>query len=140
MLELGGRNSEWRIAELPAVEADHNLLRQVYANLIGNAVKFTRKKEQAVIEIGTEVDHAHEELICFVKDNGAGFNNKYLDELFGVFQRLHSAKQFEGTGIGLANVRTIIERHDGRVWADGELKKGETFYFTLPLGKVKKEA
>jgi PAS domain S-box-containing protein len=133
--DLVDRNVEWKIAELPVVPGDHNLLRQIYANLIGNAVKFTKNRDPAVIEIGATPVDAHGRITLYVTDNGAGFNNKYLDKLFGVFQRLHSAKQFEGTGIGLANVRTIVERHGGRVWASGEVDQGATFSFSLPAKK-----
>jgi len=136
--DLEGRKIEWIITGLPNVKGDRNLLRQVYANLIGNAVKFTRERDPAVIEIGA-LPHADGENgnTLFVKDNGAGFNEKYMDKLFGVFQRLHSTKQFEGTGIGLANVKTIIERHEGRVWAKGEEGKGAAFYFTMPTKQAK---
>lgn len=137
-LDLEGRNIEWIVTDLPTVVGDRNLLRQVYANLIGNAVKFTREREPAVIEIGA-LPHADGEsgITLFVKDNGAGFNEKYMEKLFGVFQRLHSTKQFEGTGIGLANVKTMIERHEGRVWAEGEEGEGAAFYFALPAKQTK---
>jgi light-regulated signal transduction histidine kinase (bacteriophytochrome) len=120
---------EWRIAELPFVECDPTLLKQVFQNLISNAIKYSRPRLQAVIEIGqTEFDG---QSAIFVRDNGVGFNMKYADKLFGVFQRLHRDEDFEGTGIGLATVQRIIKKHQGRVWAEAQVDKGATFYFTL---------
>ncbi len=130
---LTDREIEWRIGPLPVVEGDPTLLRQVFANLLGNAVKFTRGRDTALIEVGAQPaapDSA--ELILFVRDNGAGFDPQYSAKLFGVFQRLHRTTEFEGTGIGLANVRRIVARHGGRVWAEGRLDAGATFYFSLP--------
>jgi PAS domain S-box-containing protein len=125
------RNIVWEIHPLPAVRADRALLRLVLVNLVSNAVKFTGKRTQAKIEIGcTPGDDG--ETVIFIRDNGAGFNPLYTDKLFGVFQRLHSNDEFEGTGIGLANVRRIIQRHDGRVWAEGVVDGGATFFFSLP--------
>jgi light-regulated signal transduction histidine kinase (bacteriophytochrome) len=129
--EAKGRDVEWVIGELPEVKADAALLRQVFVNLIGNALKYTRRQEQARIEIGSR--RTQEELIVFVKDNGVGFDMRYANKLFGVFQRLHSHSEFEGTGIGLANVRRIIRQHGGRTWAEGQLNQGATLYFSLPL-------
>jgi len=129
--EAGQRNIEWRIAELPVVAGDASMLRLAFANLISNAVKFTRDTERAVIEIGWTDDEPGA-YSFFVRDNGAGFDPTYKDKLFGVFQRLHSDKEFEGTGIGLANVQRIIHRHGGRVWADAAVGRGASFWFTLP--------
>ena len=130
--DLTGRGIEWRLQPLPPVLGDRTLLRQVVANLLSNAVKFTRKRPEAVIEIGAEPAGADSELIAFfVRDNGAGFDPKYAAKLFGVFQRLHNPRDFEGTGIGLANVRRIVERHGGRVWAEGVPDQGATFHFSL---------
>ena len=126
-----GRVIEWRISPLPAVLGDASLLRQVLANLLANAVKYSRPRARAVIEVGCERDKPSE-TIFFVRDNGVGFEMKYADHLFGVFQRLHRPEDFEGTGIGLANVRRIIARHVGRTWAEGQPDMGATVWFTLP--------
>ncbi len=129
--DAAGRTIHWRIADLPVVTADRALLRVVFVNLISNALKFTRQCEPADIEIGC-LPGEGTETIVFVRDNGAGFDMEYADKLFGVFQRLHRADEFEGTGIGLANVRRIISRHGGRTWAEGWVGHGATFYFSLP--------
>ncbi len=129
--ESRGRQIAWRISDLPPVQADKAMLRQVLENLIANALKFTRKCASAEISIGT-TPAPDGSLVIFVKDNGAGFDMQYYDKLFQVFQRLHGEDEFEGTGIGLANVRRIVERHGGAVWAEGEVGKGAAFYFSLP--------
>jgi|GEM_PF-2571016 len=131
--ETRGRNIEWVIGSMPVVEADPTLLRQVMTNLLSNAVKFTRKTEVARIEVGCMPEKEGDRgVTVYVRDNGAGFDMKYTKKLFGVFQRLHRTDEFEGTGIGLANVRRIIQRHGGRIWAEGEVDRGATFYLTLP--------
>ncbi len=129
--ELEGRNIVWKKDPLPPLEADGPLLRQVFVNLISNAVKYSRGRNPAVIAIGCQ-DESPLETVIFVRDNGAGFDMKYADKLFGVFQRLHREDEFEGTGVGLANVRRIISRHGGRTWAEAKPNEGATFYFTLP--------
>ena len=133
---LQGRVIEWQIAPLPSVFGDPTLLRQVFANLVGNAVKFSRERNPAIIAIGAQPDARHPgDQVFFVRDNGVGFDPRYADKLFGVFQRLHSLKEFEGTGIGLANVRRIVTRHGGRVWAEGALGRGAVFFFSLPAAE-----
>lgn len=129
-MDCMGRNVEWHRNPLPKVSGDAALLRQVFANLLSNAVKYTRPRDPAHIEIGCEENAAGERVI-FIRDNGVGFDMQQSPQLFGVFSRLHSTKEFEGTGIGLANVRRIVSRHGGRVWAEGEVGHGATFYFTL---------
>jgi PAS domain S-box-containing protein len=124
-----GREVEWKIGDLPFVECDAMLVRQVFQNLISNALKYSRPRTKAVIEIG-EMQEGQERTV-FVRDNGVGFSMKYADKLFGVFQRLHRDEDFEGTGVGLATVQRIIQKHKGRVWATAELDQGATFYFTL---------
>jgi light-regulated signal transduction histidine kinase (bacteriophytochrome) len=123
---------DFSVGKLPPAVADPALLHQVWINLISNAIKFTSKKERAVIEVGTKRHDG--ELIYCIHDNGAGFDIQYVDKLFAVFQRLHSEDEFEGTGVGLAIVQRIVQRHGGRVWAEGETNKGATFYFALPRG------
>jgi len=129
----------WQIAPLPTVVGDAPLLKQVLANLIDNAVKYTRTREPAAIEIGCAGEEAGR-VVLFVRDNGVGFDMQYAHKLFGVFQRLHRPEEFEGTGIGLATVRRIVGRHGGRVWAQGALNMGATFYVTLELAPPSKEA
>ena len=129
--DIAGRTIHWRIGDLPVVRGDDTLLRSVLVDLISNALKFTRPRQQACIEIGSKPGK-NSETVIFVRDNGVGFDMAYADKLFGVFQRLHRTEEFEGTGIGLANVHRIIARHGGRTWAEGTPDKGATFFFSLP--------
>ena len=127
--ESQGRQIDWRIGALPSLECDPGLMKQVFSNLVGNAVKYTRSRDVAVIEIGEST--RERKPVIFVRDNGTGFDMKQADKVFQAFQRLHRQEDFEGTGIGLATVRRIIERHGGRIWAEAEPGKGATFYFAL---------
>jgi len=125
-----GRDIRWTVARLPEVHGDRAMLKQVLANLLGNSIKYTRSRTPAEIDVGFTKD-GDGQLAFHVRDNGAGFDMKYADKLFGVFQRLHRPDEFEGTGIGLANVRRVVARHGGRTWAEGKPDHGATFYFTL---------
>jgi light-regulated signal transduction histidine kinase (bacteriophytochrome) len=126
-----GRCVNVSVGDLPSVWGDSALLKQVFVNLIDNAFKYTRRRVDATVEIGTrEIDG---EQVFFVRDNGVGFDMKYTGQLFGVFQRLHRAEDFEGTGVGLAIVQRIIQRHGGRIWAEAEVDKGATFFFTTEV-------
>jgi light-regulated signal transduction histidine kinase (bacteriophytochrome) len=128
--ELANRRIDWTIRQLPEVRGDYNLLRQVLVNLVSNAVKYTRPRDPAKVEI--ESVPGNGEMIVAIRDNGVGFDMEYAGKLFGVFHRLHGENEFEGTGIGLANVRRIVQRHGGRVWAEGKVGHGAAFYFSIP--------
>lgn len=127
------RQIEWQVDDLPPCRADPSLVKQVLANLLANALKFTRKRDVACIHMGSE--RQENDLVYFIKDNGAGFDMRFANKLFGVFQRLHLAEEYEGTGVGLAIVQRVVARHGGRVWAEGEVERGASFYFTLPDGQ-----
>jgi signal transduction histidine kinase len=137
--ECSGRQIEWRIGKLSRAECDPGLMKQVFVNLLSNAVKYTGKRERAVIEVGQTGQN--KQRVIFVRDNGVGFEMQYAGKLFGVFERLHKARDFEGTGVGLAIVQRIIRKHGGRIWAEAELDHGATFFFTLgsPENKTSKE-
>jgi light-regulated signal transduction histidine kinase (bacteriophytochrome) len=128
--ERQGRQVEIRVGDLPDCLGDYALLKQAFTNLLSNALKFTRKRERALIEINAEKEDG--EIICSVRDNGAGFDMQFATKLFGVFQRMHKESEFEGTGIGLSIAQRVIHRHGGRIWAEAAVEKGASFHFTLP--------
>ena len=128
--EIGSRDIRWKIGDLPYVSCDSGLMKQVFYNLLSNSVKYSSPRSPAVIEVARRLINSEE--VIFVRDNGVGFNMRYADKLFGVFQRLHRREDFEGTGVGLATVQRIIQKHGGRIWAEAEPDNGATFYFTLP--------
>jgi light-regulated signal transduction histidine kinase (bacteriophytochrome) len=131
---IDGRQVDLVIGDLPDCDSDPALLEQVFVNLIGNAFKYSRKREGGRVEVGAKQGDSDPTPVFFVKDNGAGFDMQYANKLFGVFQRLHRNQDFEGTGVGLAIVQRIVNRHGGRVWAEGKVNEGATFYFTLNPG------
>jgi light-regulated signal transduction histidine kinase (bacteriophytochrome) len=126
-----GDHVAWSVGALPIVDGDKAMLRVVVMNLLSNAIKYSATRARPQVEIGV-APHGSGETVIFVRDNGVGFDMQYADKLFGVFQRLHTAGEFEGTGIGLATVRRIVHRHGGRTWAEGRLDQGATFFFSLP--------
>ena len=128
--DCNGRDVEWRIAKLPGVCCDPILIAQVFQNLLGNALKYSRGRASAVIEVDS-IQKPGEPAIILVRDNGAGFNMKYAMKLFGAFQRFHTDSEFEGSGVGLATVHRIIQKHGGMIWAEAEPDHGATFYFAL---------
>ena len=128
--EAAVRQIDFRVGELPPCQADPLLIRQVMTNLLGNALKYTSQRELALIEVGGRLEGA--EAVIFVRDNGVGFDSASADKLFGVFQRLHSEAEFEGSGVGLAIAAGIVQRHGGRIWAESKKNEGATFFFTLP--------
>jgi signal transduction histidine kinase len=126
-----GRVIIWKLSELPTVEADDSMMRQVFINLLSNALKYTRGQSPAEIEVGCR-NRELDIVTIYVRDNGVGFDMHSAEKLFGMFQRLHRQDEFEGSGVGLASVRRIIQRHGGRIWAESEVGKGATFFFALP--------
>lgn len=133
--DVADRDVEFIMGDIPNAYGDRAMLGQVFQNLIGNAIKFTRNNNPAIIEVGGEKEG--KEIVYYVKDNGAGFDMKYINKLFGLFQRLHSPEEFEGTGVGLSIVQRVIRRHGGSVWGEGAVGQGATIYFTLPKDKPK---
>jgi len=137
--EYDHQNTDFQVDDMPACKADGILIHQVYYNLIDNALKYSRKQKQTVLRIGAKKGDSGE-TIYYVSDNGIGFNMKFSEKLFGVFQRLHNDPEYEGTGIGLATVYRIIQRHDGKIWVESNVNKGTTFYFTLDKTPLKEQA
>jgi len=137
--ETVDRNIRWQLGDLPFVECDPGLMKQVFYNLLSNAAKYTGPRNPAIIDTGNMSVEGVQ--VIFVRDNGVGFNMKHADKLFGVFQRLHRKEDFEGTGVGLATVQRIIHKHGGRIWAEAEIDKGATFFFSLgaPLKHARQE-
>ncbi|WP_281774759.1 sensor histidine kinase [Methanobacterium formicicum] len=135
--DVEGRDIQFTVGDLPHAYGDRAMMGQVFQNLIGNAIKFTRSRNPALIEVGGEVKD--KELVYYVKDNGAGFDMKYINKLFGLFQRLHSPEEFEGTGVGLSIVQRVIRRHGGRVWGEGSVDEGATIFFALPKDMPKQK-
>jgi PAS domain S-box-containing protein len=135
--DVADRDIEWQIGDLPYLDCDAGLLKQVFANLISNAIKYTRPRKPALIEVGQVKGDGPPTI--FVRDNGVGFNMKYADKLFGVFQRLHRKEDFDGTGVGLATVQRIVHKHGGAIWAEAELDKGATFFFNLAASRTVEE-
>ncbi|MGZ3649475.1 MAG: sensor histidine kinase, partial [Syntrophales bacterium] len=133
--DTANRNINLLVNSIPQGYGDRTLIKQVYSNLLGNAVKFTKLRNPALVEVGGNVHE--DENVYYVKDNGAGFDMEYYDKLFGIFQRLHKPDEFEGTGVGLATVQRVIGRHGGRVWAEGKVDEGATFYFSLPVPQTR---
>src|SRR5262249_26213701 len=129
--EREGRCVRITVGDLPPCQADPALLKQVFVNLLANALKYTRRRDEAVVEVAHREDPGSGQRVYFVRDNGVGFDMRYAHKLFGVFQRLHRAEDYEGTGVGLAIVQRVIHRHGGRVWADAGVNQGATFFFTL---------
>ena len=127
--DLVGRDIDWQIGDLPYLDCDAGLLKQVFANLLSNAIKYSRPRKPALIEVGQMKGDGPPTI--FVRDNGVGFNMKYADKLFGVFQRFHRKEDFDGTGVGLATVQRIVHKHGGVIWAEAELGVGATFFFNL---------
>ncbi|MCR4294228.1 MAG: PAS domain S-box protein [Elusimicrobia bacterium] len=136
--QVKGRKVSWRLSALPEAVCDPGMIKLVFFNLVGNALKFSRDRSPAVIEIGAVPGEAGE-VVVRVRDNGVGFDMRFADKLFGVFQRLHRMEDFEGSGIGLANVRRIVAKHGGRTWAEGKVDEGAAFYFSLPAPRTQGE-